>query len=48
MKDTINQEREKEKIMRERERERERERDHSFLIKIWRKENKIINMCVYL
>ena len=46
MKDTINQEREKEKIMREREIERERE--HSFLIKIWRKENKIINMCVYL
>ena len=44
MKDTINQEREKEKIMRE----REREREHSFLIKIWRKENKIINMCVYL
>ena len=42
MKDTINQEREKEKIM------REREREHSFLIKIWRKENKIINMCVYL
>ena len=40
MKDTINQEREKEKIM--------REREHSFLIKIWRKENKIINMCVYL